>query len=74
LDVRLVEIMSHPDQRSTHPSWWKVKLVLSYAARTRTFWRWHKGTGEKTPAPDEILTWFWETALAELHGFEEKVP
>jgi hypothetical protein len=75
LDVRLVEILSHPDQRSTHPGWWKVKLVLSYAARARTFWRWYKAPGDKVPSADEILAWFWKVTFDELHGFtfDEKV-
>lgn len=68
LKVNLVEIQPHPSQ-VTHPDWWKVKLSISHADRTRTFWRWHKAPDAKTPTSDEILTWFWETTFAELHGF-----
>lgn len=69
LDVRLVEIQPHPDLATTHPGWWRIKLAISYAGTSRTLWRWHKASSEKTPTADEILAWFWQTTFVELHGF-----
>jgi hypothetical protein len=63
--VNIVEIKPHPVRNDC----WKVKLTASYGGRKRTFWRWYKAFGKETPSTTEILGWFWETVLDELHGF-----
>jgi hypothetical protein len=65
--VNLVEIQPYPDPAQN--DWWKVKLTASYGGRERTFWRGYKAFGKETPSTAEVLGWFWETVLDELHGF-----
>ena len=79
IDARVLDVQPHPDQATTNPDSWAVRLKISYDGTTRTFWRWHTaraldGRGirlatTKKPTPGEILKRFWDDTFAELHGF-----
>ena len=72
IDVRVLDVKPHPDQATNNPGTWAVKLRVSHARRSRSFWRWHSVRKEtqRKPSADEILAQFWEDTFAGLHGFD----
>lgn len=86
IHVRVADIQPHPDQATRNPGDWAVKLVVTHAERTHTFWRWYtvRKLNENgaylrpdpvPPTHAEVIQRFWDDTFAELHGFsfEEEV-
>lgn len=79
IQVRVLDVRPHPDQATNNPGCWAVRLEVSHASETRTFWRWHSvreirdgayvDPPNREPTHTEIVANFWSATFDDLHGF-----
>lgn len=76
--VRVLDVKPHPDQATSNPGTWAVKLRITHKRQARSFWRWHtvrelddgRYVTRTKPTAEEILAQFWEDTFADQHGFD----